>query len=42
MEMTGRSNYAMTSNRYQHVPNALQREAADRLGDLLSATRQAG
>jgi integrase len=34
MEMMGHSNYSMTT-RYQHVPDALQREAADRLDALL-------
>ena len=34
MEMMGHSNYSMTT-RYQHVPDALQREAADRLDELL-------
>jgi integrase len=37
MEMMGHSNIAMTANRYQHVPDELQRLAADRLDDLLSA-----
>jgi integrase len=34
MEMMGHSNYSMTT-RYQHVPDALQREAAGRLDELL-------
>ena len=34
MEMMGHSNYSMTT-RYQHVPDALQREAADRLDAFL-------
>jgi integrase len=34
MEMMGHTNYSMTT-RYQHVPDALQREAADRLDAFL-------
>jgi integrase len=34
MEMMGHTNYSMTT-RYQHVPDALQREAADRLDEFL-------
>jgi integrase len=34
IEMIGHSNYSMTT-RYQHVPDALQREAADRLDAFL-------
>ena len=37
MEMMGHSNYSMTT-RYQHVPDALQREAASRLDALLQST----
>ena len=37
MEMMGHSNYSMTT-RYQHVPDALQREAANRLDALLQGT----
>jgi integrase len=37
MEMMGHSNYSMTANRYQHVPDELQRAAADRLDALLAA-----
>lgn len=37
MEMMGHSNYSMTT-RYQHVPDALQREAANRLDALLRGT----
>jgi hypothetical protein len=35
--MMGHSNYSMTT-RYQHVPDALQREAANRLDALLQGT----
>jgi integrase len=35
MEMMGHSSITMTANRYQHVPDALQRLAADRLDGLL-------
>jgi integrase len=37
MAMMGHSNYAVTANRYQHVPDELQREAADRLDAVLAA-----
>jgi integrase len=37
MEMMGHSNIAMTANRYQHVPDELQRLAADRLDDLFAS-----
>ena len=36
MEMMGHSNIVMTANRYQHVPDELQRLAADRLDHLLA------
>jgi integrase len=39
MEMMGGSNMSMTANCYQHVPDDLQRLAADRLDDLLAAVR---
>jgi integrase len=35
--MMGHSNYTVTANRYQHVPDELQREAADRLDAVLAA-----
>ena len=38
MEMLGHTNIAMTS-RYQHVADALQREAASHLDTLLSDTQ---
>jgi integrase len=34
-EMMGHSDYSITANLYQHVPDALQRLAADRLDELL-------
>jgi integrase len=36
MEMMGHSDYSITANRYQHVPDELQRLAADRIDALLS------
>jgi integrase len=39
MEMMGHSNYSMTT-RYQHVPDALQREAAGRLDELLQRVNE--
>jgi integrase len=37
MEMMGHSDYSITANRYQHVPEELQYLAADRLDAMLSA-----
>ncbi len=39
-EMMGHSTIAITMNRYTHVPDALQRDAADRLDALLSGTQR--
>ena len=39
MEIMGHSNIAITANRYQHVPDELQRQAADRLDELFRAIR---
>ena len=35
MEMMGHADYSITANRYQHVPDELQRLAADRIDALL-------
>jgi hypothetical protein len=40
MEMMGHSDYSITANRYQHVPDELQYLAADRLDAMLSAMSQ--
>ena len=37
MEMMGHADYAITANIYQHVPDELQRLAADHLDAMLSA-----
>ena len=36
-EMMGHANYSITADIYQHVPDELQRLAADQLDAMLSA-----
>jgi hypothetical protein len=40
--MLGHANYSVTANIYQHVPDDLQRLAADHLGTMLSAVTASG
>jgi integrase len=42
MEMMGHADYAITANLYQHVPDELQRLAADQLDAMLSAAAATG
>jgi integrase len=41
-EMMGHANYSITANIYQHVPDELQRLAADHLDTMLSAVTASG
>jgi hypothetical protein len=39
--MLGHSNYSITANRYQHVLDELQREAANRMNAILESAMPA-